>query len=187
MDFDSIIVDLRFKFYRGYMRNLSSLILAICVVIAMSFGAVANAATAKGGHIETDQPSLFKTGDKMAGIGFWGYWGGGIDLMGSYFFTDNIAAQLDVSPVTYTPVVGGTTASILVVDVMGVYHMAFADNMGGYFGLGLGMGSATINGITYSVSGLAYTAGVEMMFTENIRGNLGITSGGLNAGVSFLF
>lgn len=169
------------------MKNFSRIILAICVVAALSFAGVANAATAKGGHVNTDQPSLFQTGNMMAGIGFWGYWGGGIDLMGSYFFTDNIAAQVDISPVTYTPVVGGATASILVIDVMGVYHMAFADNFGAYGGLGLGMGSATINGITYSVSGLAYTAGVEMMFSDNIRGNLGINSGALTAGVSFLF
>ena len=168
------------------MKNFSRLFIVACVAAVLAFSAVANAAPAKGGHVNTDQPSLFQTGDVMAGVGFLGYWGGGLDITGSYFFTDNIAAQVDIAPITYTPV-PGFSGNVTYIDLMAVYHLAFADNMGGYFGAGLGMGSATIGGITYSVSGFAYTVGAEMLFSDNIRGNIGITSGGLNAGISMIF
>lgn len=169
------------------MKQLSiRFLLAAGLIAALSFASVAQAATRSHTTLKTDQPSFHYTGDKTVGIGYLGYWNGGIDITGSYFFTNNIAARVDIAPVTYT-FPGVAPVSVLYIDVMGVYHMAFNDTIGGYAGLGLGMGSATNGGVTVAASGLAYTVGAEMFFSDNIKGHLGILSGGLNLGVDMLF
>lgn len=168
------------------MKQLSiRFLLAAGLIAVLSFASVAQAATSRG-TVNTSQPSLHVTGDKSVGIGYLGYWNGGIDITGSYFFTPNIAAQADIAPITYT-FPGFTPISLVYIDVMGVYHMAFNENIGGYAGLGLGMGSASGPGGTVTVSGLAYTVGAEMFFSNNIKGHFGILSGGINLGVDMMF
>ncbi len=169
------------------MKQLSiRFLLAAGLIAVLSFASVAQAATRSHANVNTTQPSLHYAGDKSVGIGYLGYWNGGIDITGSYFFTPNIAAQADIAPITYT-FPGFAAISVLYIDVMGVYHMAFNENIGGYAGLGLGMGSASGPGGSVTVSGLAYTVGAEMFFTDNIKGHLGILSGGLNLGVDMMF
>lgn len=163
------------------MKQLSiRFLLAAGLIAALSFASVAQAATRSHANVDTSQPSLYYAGDKSLGIGFSGY-GSGVDLRGSYFFTNNISAQLDIVPVTIT------NASFLYTSIMGVYHMAFNETVGGYAGLGLGLGSGTVGGVTVSGAGFAYEVGAEMFFSDNISGHLGIYTGGLNLGVDMMF
>lgn len=178
------------------MKKVSHrLFLVVGLLCALTVGMAVNAEAATRGSSSMsnlDQPSLFNVGDKSIGIGYLGAWAGGIDFTGSYWFTRNIALQADLALLSYTfPAFGGfaaTTVSFTYVDVMGVYHMAFSDSIGAYGGLGFAIGTATATGFTnFTVGGLAWEAGAEMFFTQNIRGHVGVLSGGINAGVDWHF
>lgn len=175
------------------MKKVSHrLFLVIGLVLALTVGAAVSAEAATRGSStmsSLDQPSLFHEGDKSVGVGFWGVYAGGVNLTGSYFFTRNIAVQADLGFLSYN--FGPGSSSFTYLDVMGVYHMALTDNVGFYGGLGLATGTATatIGGVNYSftAAGFAWEAGAEMFFTQNIRGHVGVLTGGINAGVDFHF
>lgn len=175
------------------MRKVSHrLFLVVGLVFALTVGAAVSAEAATRGSSTMsglDQPSLFNVNDKSVGVGFLGTWAGGVDLTGSYWFTRNIAVQADLAFLSYNFPFG--SASFTYFDVMGVYHMALTDNIGWYGGLGLATGTATATsgGVTstFTVGGFAWEAGAEMFFTQNIRGHVGVLSGGINAGVDFHF
>ncbi len=171
------------------MRKVSHrLFLVVGLVLALTVGAAVSAEAATRGSSTMsglEQPSLFNVGDKSVGVGFLGAWAGGVNLTGSYWFTRNIAVQADLAFMSYN--FGFASASFTYFDVMGVYHMALTDNVGWYGGLGLATGTATTGGTSFAVSGLAWEAGAEMFFTQNVRGHVGVLSGGINAGVDLHF
>lgn len=135
------------------------------------------------------EASLYKAGDKVIGASYLGYWAGGINISGSYFLSDNLAIEVDVAPLSYN--YGAGNVSILLIQGMGVYHAVLNDKLGWYAGIGFGMGSAsyTLLGVqqTVSASGLAYTGGLEMPFSSNLKGHIGYNSGGIEAGVNMTF
>lgn len=171
-------------------KTLVRLLLTTGAVMTLTLGVAMDASAATRGESAAknlEQPSLFNESEKSIGVGYLGTWAGGVDFTGSYFFTKNIALQADIAMMSYS-FAPGSSASFTYFDVMGVYHMAFSDNLGWFAGLGLATGSASLTGFpTVTVSGLAYEFGGEMFFAQNMRGHLGILSGGINLGLDMSF
>ncbi|MBI3581331.1 MAG: hypothetical protein HY098_04540 [Nitrospinae bacterium] len=160
-----------------------------------AYAASDSQAAISGGTSAFDQPSMFRAGEKSAGVGFVSNWFGGVDVTGSYFLFDDLAVQADLASISYGAPIG--TTNVTYFDVAGVYHYKLGStprrwNYGWYGGLGVASGTATWNdkfGLQQStfLGGLYWTAGFEMKFTPVVRAQVGVGPLAFNLGVNLSF
>lgn len=141
-------------------------------------------------------PSMFHGGDMTIGVGYATNWGGGLDLLASYFLYDDVAMQIEYASLSYKW--GWDTTTISYVDVAGVYHRTWGQTLNGWdFGWFAGIGLATAKatsiypGHNYSTSadlgGLFWVVGLEMKFIRHVKAHIGVGSLSLGAGLDFSF
>ncbi len=158
------------------MKKLIGIVAAVVLAAAASTNAFA--AGALGSSVQTIH------GKKQFTVGatYFGYQNGGPNFTGSYYLSDNLAVEGDIGFLTNKT--GATTTSFTYTSIMGVYHAAFTDLVGGYVGIGFDYASFTPPGAAATtVSGVGYTVGLEVLLTNNLYGKAGIRSGFFEVGL----
>ncbi len=159
------------------MKNIATLIAILALTAVLSTNAFA--AGALGGTVQTIHAKKQLT----IGATYFGYQNGGPNFTASYFVSDNLAVEGDVG--FLHNVTNNVTTSFVYSSIMGVYHAALTDLIGAYAGIGFDYATFTPPGAlaATTVSGVGYTAGLEILLTNNLYGKAGIRSGVFEIGL----
>ncbi len=147
----------------------------IGIVAAVVLAAIASTNAFAAGALGSSVQTIHGKKQFTVGATYFGYQNGGPNFTGSYYLSDNLAVEGDIGFLTNKT--GATTTSFTYTSLMGVYHAAFTDLVGGYVGIGFDYASFTPpGGVATTVSGVGYTVGLEVLLTNNLYGKAGIRS-----------